>query len=106
MFLSESCFYFILFFSIFSVHLPTSHYLIFYFNFFPLHILFAVSVIGTPDGLLTDHGASVAPVSLLCWYVWSFLLLLSWLGKYWALIPHYHLHQSLRKPNDLCCQMF
>lgn len=51
----------LLFFIFFSVHLPTGHYLIlyfclgFFFVFFMSLLSFAVSVIGTPEGLLTNH---------------------------------------------------
>lgn len=80
----------LLFFIFFlSVHLPTSHYLILYGYFFKRFLvsflivfLFAVSVIGTPEGLLTAHRcqlllflccASVCGPSCCCSVGWKIL---------------------------------
>lgn len=89
---------FILYF-FFSVHLPTSHYLILYGYFYFLIFIFNVSVIGTPEGLLTNHGFLLF---LCCAGVCVVLpaAAAQLAGKYWALIPHYHLHQSLQRLID------
>lgn len=97
-----------IFYFFFSIHLPTSHYLILYLfrAFFMSLLSFAVSVIGTPEGLLTNHGCQLL-LFLCCAGVCVVLPAAAQLaGKYWALIPHHHLHQSLQQLIDFCCQIF
>lgn len=71
---------------------------LFYFFYFISSFSVDVSVIGTPEGLLTNHGCHLllSLVSVLCWCVWSFLLLLSWLENIGHLFSEVH---SLSSPS-------
>lgn len=72
------------------------------FLFDVLFIFFDVFVIGTPEGLLTNHGCQLL---LFCVVLVCVVLPAAQLaGKYQALIPHYLLRQSLQTLIDLCCQ--
>lgn len=53
---------------------------------------------------LDQSRVSVAPVCVVL--VCVVLPAAQLAGKYRALIPHYHLHQSLQRFIDLCCQIF
>lgn len=75
------------------------------FFFFLPHFLFCYVCHWNSRRTLDQSRVSVAPVCVVLMCVWS-CLLLSWLENIGHLIPHYHLHQSLQRLIDLCCQSF
>lgn len=68
------------------------------FSFFTFYFLtlFCCVCYWNSRRTLDQSRVSDAPVSVLCWCVWSFLLLLSWLENIWALLLHHHLQWSLQ----------